>query len=415
MTKKNCLIGQSGGPTAVINASLKGIIDAVYGSDIDEIYGMKYGIEGALKGKLIDLSKKSSGELKLFKNTPSSILGTCRYKIDHYNDNEEDYYKLFNMMKDLDIKYLFYIGGNDSMDTVYKLDSYAREKGIDIKIMGIPKTIDNDLVGTDHCPGYGSAAKYIATSVMEIARDSLVYDIKNVHIVEVMGRATGWLAASSILASTEKLYTPDLIYVPEIEFSTSDFVNDVKKKMQEKKAVTVVVSEGIKDKHGEYISADSSTEHDKFGHKKMGGAASVLAPFIKGNLCNRVKAIKFDVMQRAAAHCASGRDIEEAYLLGEKAVEAALMGESGLMTSLKRISNNPYKIEIIKVPAEKVANKVKTLPDKYINDAKNRINDEFKEYVMPLIQGDSGISYKNSLPDYAKLDCLNEDLFINYK
>jgi 6-phosphofructokinase 1 len=412
MSKNNCLIGQSGGPTAVINASLKGIIDAVKASDIDKIYGMRYGIEGALAGNLIDLSQKSSKELNLINNTPSSILGTCRYKIEHYNDNEEDYHKLFNLIEELDIKYLFYIGGNDSMDTVYKLNSYAREKNIDLKIMGIPKTIDNDLVGTDHCPGYGSAARYIATSVMEIARDSLVYDIKNVHIVEVMGRATGWLAASSILSSTDKLYTPDLIYVPEIEFSTSDFVNDVKKKMEEKKAVTVVISEGIKDKHGEYISADSSTEHDKFGHKKMGGAASVLAPFIKGNLCNRVKAIKFDVMQRAAAHCASGRDIEEAYLLGEKAVEAALMGESGLMTALKRISNHPYKVEIIKIPAEKVANKVKMLPPKYINEENNRINEEFREYVLPLIQGDAEVPYQNNLPNYSELDSLNEDLVL---
>lgn len=414
MSKNNCLIGQSGGPTAVINASLKGIIDAVKASDIDKIYGMRYGIEGALAGNIIDLSKKSNKELNLFNNTPSSILGTCRYMIEHYDDNEEDYHKLFNLMEKFDIKYLFYIGGNDSMDTVYKLNSYAREKNIDLKIMGVPKTIDNDLVGTDHCPGYGSAARYIATSVMEIARDSLVYDIKNVHIVEVMGRATGWLAASSILASTEKLYTPDLIYVPEIEFSTSDFVNDVKKKMEEKKAVTVVVSEGIKDKHGEYISADSSTEHDKFGHKKMGGAASVLAPFIKGNLCNRVKAIKFDVMQRAAAHCASGRDIEEAYLLGEKAVEAALLGESGLMTALKRVSNDPYKIEIIKIPAEKVANKVKMLPDKYINKENNRITDDFRDYVLPLIQGNAGVSYQNNLPNYSELDSLNEDLAVKF-
>ncbi len=414
MSKNNCLIGQSGGPTAVINASLKGIIDRVKASDIDNIYGMRYGIEGALAGNIIDLSQKNSKELNLFNNTPSSILGTCRYKIEDYDENEDDYHKLFNLMKELDIKYLFYIGGNDSMDTVYKLNNYAKEKNIDLKIMGVPKTIDNDLVGTDHCPGYGSAARYIATSVMEIARDSFVYDIKNVHIVEVMGRATGWLAASSILASTEKLYTPDLIYVPEMEFSTSDFVNDVKKKMEEKKAVTVVVSEGIKDKHGEYISADSSTEHDKFGHKKMGGAASVLAPFIKGNLCNRVKAIKFDVMQRAAAHCASGRDIEEAYLLGEKAVEAALLGESGLMTALKRLSNDPYKIEIIKIPAEKVANKVKLLPDKYINEENNRINEEFKDYVLPLIQGEAGVPYQNNLPNYSELDSLNEDLALRF-
>ena len=191
MTEINCLIGQSGGPTAVINASVKGVIDAVKETDIDKIYGMKFGIQGALKGELIDLTNKSSGELKLLRNTPSSILGTSRYKIEDYHENEEDYVKLFKLVEDFNIKYLFYIGGNDSMDTVYKLNKYAEEKNIDIKIVGIPKTVDNDLMETDHCPGYGSAAKYIATSVMEIARDSRVYDIKNVHIIEAMGRSSG--------------------------------------------------------------------------------------------------------------------------------------------------------------------------------------------------------------------------------
>lgn len=413
MTEINCLIGQSGGPTAVINASVKGVIDAVKETDIDKIYGMKFGIQGALKGELIDLTSKSSGELKLLRNTPSSILGTSRYKIEDYHENEEDYLKLFELVDKFNIKYLFYIGGNDSMDTVYKLNKYAKEKNIEIKIVGIPKTVDNDLMETDHCPGYGSAAKYIATSVMEIARDSRVYDIKNVHIVEAMGRSSGWLAASSILASTEALYAPDLIYLPELEFSVDDFVRDVEKVMKNQKAVTVVVSEGIKDKNGNYISAGKSTEHDHFGHKKLGGAAAVLAPFIKGNLCNRVKAIKFDVMQRAAAHAASGRDIEETYQLGREAVNAALEGHSGIMIALKRVSNDPYKVKLIQVPAEKVANKVKTVPEAWIDKKENRLTQEFIDYVKPLIQGDNGIIYKDGLPQYAALDHIRtEDIVL---
>src|SRR6056297_4235249 len=267
---KNCLIGQSGGPTAVINASLKGVIEAAKKSKkIDKIFGMRYGIQGALDGNILDLTNKSSKELKLLRYTPSSVLGTSRYKIVDYNENEEDYVNLFSLMEKLDIGYLFYIGGNDSMDTVDKLNKYAQEKGFDIQIMGIPKTVDNDLVEIDHCPGYGSAAKYIATSVMEIARDSRVYDVKNVHIIETMGRSTGWLAAASILASNDKLTAPDFIYLPESKFSISNFVRDVENKMKEQKAINVVVSEGLKDKNGNYITASNSTAHDHFQHKRL--------------------------------------------------------------------------------------------------------------------------------------------------
>ena len=327
MKKTNCLIGQSGGPTAVINSSYKGIIDAVKEEEsIEKIYAMRFGIQGFLRGGFIDLTNKTKKDLNLLRNTPSTVIGTCRYKVDHYNNSEEDYIKFFELVERLNIGYVFYVGGNDSMDTVYKLDSYAREKGIDIKIIGVPKTIDNDMIETDHCPGYGSAAKYIATSVMEIARDSRVYDVKNVHIIETMGRSTGWLAAASILASNEKLKAPDFIYLPESKFSISNFVSDVENKMKEQKAINVVVSEGLKDKNGNYITASNSTAHDHFQHKRLGGVAETLVPFIRDNLCKRVKSIKFDVMQRAAAHCASGVDSNEAYLVGVKAVEAALAG-----------------------------------------------------------------------------------------
>ena len=408
MKKTNCLIGQSGGPTAVINASYKGLIDSLKKKkSIEDIYAMKFGIQGFLNGDFINLTNKSTAELNLLNTTPSTIIGTCRYKIDHYEQNEEDYIKFFKLIEEHDIRYVFYVGGNDSMDTVYKLDSYARKKGIDVKIMGVPKTIDNDIVITDHCPGYGSSAKYIATSVMEIARDSRVYDVKNVHIIETMGRSTGWLAASSILASADSLHTPDFIYVPEAVFSINDFVSDVENKLKEKKAVIVVVSEGLRDKTGEYITASNSTAHDHFKHKRLGGVAETLVPYILNNLCKRVKSIKFDVMQRAAAHCASGVDRDEAYLVGAKAVEAALEGESGFMMALERVSDNPYRAEIIRVPAAEIANKVKLLPEEYINAERNGINDNFINYVSPLIQGESSLPYQNALPKFAKLETRN--------
>ena len=405
MKKRNCLLGQSGGPTAVINSSYKGILDEVKKSDdLDRIYAMRFGIEGLLEGKYFDMTDKSMEELELLKNTPSTVIGTSRYKMDDYNDNEEDYIKFFDFLEEHQIGYVFYVGGNDSMDTVAKLSSYAREKGIDVSIMGIPKTIDNDIVITDHCPGFGSAAKYIATSVMEIARDSRVYDLKNVHIIETMGRGSGWLAAASILAANEKLYAPDFIYLPEVEFDIDDFYRDVENKMKEQKAVTVVVSEGLRDKDGNYIYAGKSTAHDRFEHKRLGGVADTLKPVIKDNLCKRVKAIKFDVMQRAAAHCASGRDIEEAYQVGAEAVKAALEGETGKMTAIKRISNDPYQAEIIRVEAEKVANHVKLVPDEWINEKGNGVTEEFIDYVLPLIQGEIDIKTENSLPVFSKLE-----------
>lgn len=408
MAKYNCLIGQSGGPTAVINSSYKGIIDAVKGEKkIEKIYAMKFGIQGLLKGEYIDLTNKRKEELNLLRNTPSTIIGTCRYKIEDYNKNEENYIKFFELLEKLNIAYVFYVGGNDSMDTVAKLDSYAKEKGINVKIIGVPKTIDNDMVHTDHCPGYGSAAKYIATSVMEIARDSRVYDVKNVHIIETMGRSTGWLAASSILASKDRLATPDFIYLPESKFTINNFIKDVEKKLKEQKAINVVVSEGLKDKNGEYITSSNSTAHDHFKHKRLGGVAETLAPFIRNNLCKRVKSINFDVMQRAAAHCVSGVDRDEAYLVGTKAVETALAGKSGFTITLKRVSNSPYRIEVIKTPAAKIANKVKPVPEKYINKEQNGINVEFKDYVLPLIQGKIEMPYIDSLPKFAKLETVD--------
>ncbi len=407
MLETNCLIGQSGGPTAVINSSVLGILDAIQETEkIDKIYGMKYGIKGLLKGQVLDFTNTKKEELELLKNTPSSILGSCRYKLDDYLNNDSDYIKIFAILARLNIKYLFYIGGNDSMDTVNKLNNYAKEKSIDIKIIGIPKTIDNDLVGTDHCPGYGSAAKYIATSVMEIARDSHVYDKKNVHIIEVMGRNSGWLAGASVLAQNDGLAAPDFIYLPEVIFNISKFGEDIKEKLKEKKSVVAVVAEGIKNKNGEYVCAAESSEHDIFGHKQMGGVASKLAYYIQNNICNRVKFIEFNVLQRSAAHCASGRDIKEAYICGKESVKSAIAGKSGMMVGLERVANSPYRCEYKLIKATEVANKEKKVPAKWINKQGNGVTEEFKKYVLPLIAGDSEIYCEKGLPCFANLNIM---------
>src|SRR6056297_3934458 len=339
----NCIVAQSGGPTPIINASLQGVIESSLKSKkIDKIYGARFGIKGIITGKIFDLTEEDKEQIDLLKNTPGSILGSCRYKLKHFNKNTVDYKKIFKIFEKYNIKYFFYIGGNDSMDTVDKLSKYARSNKKNINIIGIPKTIDNDLLITDHSPGFGSAAKYIATSVMETTLDSRVYQRKNVHLIEVMGRHAGWLAAASALAGETGLQTPDLIYFPEITFSTDKFVQDLQEKAKTKDNIIVVVSEGIKDSDGNYISAGESSKHDQFGHKQMGGAARALVPYIKEYIYDRVKVIEFNVLQRAANHIASKVDAEEAYLCGSKAVEFAVQGSnSGKAAVIKRISNHP--------------------------------------------------------------------------
>ena len=397
----NCLVAQSGGPTPVINASLQGVIEAGLSTKkIYKVYGARFGIKGLMDEMLFDLTKEEIKEIKLLKHTPGSILGSCRYKL----SSDEDMDKIFKIFNKYDIKYFFYIGGNDSMDTVDKLSKYAKKNNKDTVIMGIPKTIDNDLMVTDHSPGFGSAAKYIATSVMETTLDSRVYQRKNVHLIEVMGRHAGWLAAASALAGETGLDTPDLIYFPEVTFSMDNFIKDLKEVAKTKDNIIVVISEGIKDDDGEYISASDSSKHDQFGHKQMGGAAKALVPYIKEYVYSRVKVIEFNVLQRAANHLASKTDVDEAYQCGLKAVDYALSGENtGSAVVIKRVSNNPYKSEIKLANVKEIANKECKLPKDYINKEGNHVTEKALDYLRPLISGQLESKNKNGLPRYANL------------
>ncbi|HMA60855.1 MAG TPA: 6-phosphofructokinase [Halanaerobiales bacterium] len=402
---KNCLVAQSGGPTPIINASLQGVIETAKSSnEIDKVYGARFGINGLMDELICDLTAEAEQEIKLLKHTPGSILGSCRYKLNKLDIDKTDYEKIFKIFKKYDINYFFYIGGNDSMDTVAKLNQYAQFKDIDLTVMGIPKTIDNDLLITDHSPGFGSAAKYIATSVMETTLDSRVYQRKNVHLIEVMGRHAGWLAAASALAGETGLQTPDLIYFPEITFSTDKFVQDLQEKAKTKDNIIVVVSEGIKDESGNYISAGESSKHDQFGHKQMGGAARSLVPYIKEYVYERVKVIEFNVLQRAANHVASKVDAEEAYACGSQAVEFAVKeNATGKAVVIKRVSNDPYKSKIELADVDKIANQEKKFPREWINKEGNHVTEEALEYLRPLAQGEMARKTVNGLPRYSNI------------
>lgn len=402
---KNCIVAQSGGPTPVINASLQGVIEsALENKEIEKVYGARFGISGLMKDMIFDLTKEAKKDINLLQHTPGSILGSCRYKLGEMEEDVTDYEKIFNILEKYNIKYFYYIGGNDSMDTVAKLNKYAKHNNKDLVVMGIPKTIDNDLLVTDHSPGFGSAAKYIATSVMETTLDSRVYQRKNVHLIEVMGRHAGWLAAASALAGETGLDTPDLIYFPEIPFSTDKFVKDLKKKAEEKDNIIVVVSEGIKDSDGNYISAGESSKHDQFGHKQMGGAAKALVPYIKEYVYDRVKVIEFNVLQRAANHVASKTDADEAYECGKKAVEFSVQGNaSGKAVVIKRTSDKPYQSAIELADVNLIANKEKKVPRDWINEAGNHVKEEALEYLRPLIKGEMDRQTKKGLPKYSDI------------
>lgn len=358
--KGNCLVGQSGGPTSIINASAAGVIEAAIASPyIEKIYGAHYGIEGILNDDIFDFSKEDEENLKLLKYSPSSALGACRYKLKPYMKSIEEYERVFSQFKKYNIKYFVYIGRNDSMDTVDKLNSYAKSINFDINIIGVPKTIDNDLFGTDHCPGFGSAAKYVATSIIELSRDGAVYDNEIINIVEVMGRNAGWLAASSILAKTDIQMSPDMIYLPEVIFDVEEFITKLIEKFNKKKKLTVVVSEGIKDKSGRYICEIDTLNKDIFGHAQMGGVGDVLGNLIKEKVCKRVKVVELNILQRCAMHWASKTDIDEAYKCGLDAVEYALGGYTGKMVTLERVSEYPYFCKTGLIDIEKVANREK--------------------------------------------------------
>lgn len=401
---KNILVAQSGGPTAVINSSAAGVIKkAMECENIDKIYGGINGIEGILENKIIDLTDITKDKLNIFRYTPSSGLGSCRYKMKHFSIDDEDYIKFFKILDKYKIQVFFYIGGNDSMDTVYMLSEYAKNKNIDKQILGIPKTIDNDLVITDHTPGYGSAAKFIATTVMETYLDSSVYKNNGIFILETMGRDTGWLAASAVLAKIDGNYAADFIYLPEAVFNENKFIEDIAKRFNEKGKVYIVASEGIKDSNEKYVATlNSNAQHDKFGHAQLGGVCGCLKSLIiNNNITKRVKTLELGVLQRCAMHCVSKTDIDEAFMVGQMAVKYSYEGISGSMVAIRRIDNNPYTSDTIIVNASKVANKIKHFPSEWINTENNNINKVAIDYIKPLINGTSEIFFNDGLPVYG--------------
>ncbi len=405
---KNLLVAQSGGPSAAINATLCGVIEkGLANQNIDKVYGARNGIIGLLSDRMIELNALVSDPqaLQLLCQTPSSALGSCRMKLSHWKESAFEYEKIISVFRKYNIGYFIYIGGNDSMDTVHKLAEYCRFKKInDICIVGAPKTIDNDLVETDHCPGFGSAAKYIATTFSEIACDCNVYALPAVTIVEVMGRDAGWLTAASALGRINGDAAPDFIYLCERPFSVEDFLRDVRKKLAEKHAVVVAVSEGIQNEAGEYITECMQMKgEDAFGHKILAGAARYLEEVIREEIGCKVRSVELNLMQRCASHVASAADIYEARLLGMAAAEYAVAGGSGKMAAIKRASTTPYRFALDFVDIEKIANKVKTVPDDWINEEGNDVTPEMLDYLLPLIQGELPCTYQNGVPVHFKL------------
>ena len=405
---KNLLVAQSGGPTAAINATLCGVIEkAMINTAIEKIYGVRNGVLGILSEKLIELKPAlfNTTSLQLLCQTPSSALGSCRMKLSDWKENSLEYEKIISVLKKYNIGYFVYIGGNDSMDTVEKLSAYCKAKNItDIKIIGAPKTIDNDLCETDHSPGFGSAAKYIATTFTEIACDCHVYAMPSVSIVEVMGRDTGWLTASSALARCNGHASPDLIYVSEIPFDIEQFLEDLQCKLSERMAVVVAISEGLKNQEGYYIAdAMQNQQTDDFGHKILAGTGRFLEEIVRHEIGCKVRSIELNVMQRCASHIASACDIYEARLLGNAAADRVINGFSGEMACIKRTSNKPYQIEVVFSPINKIANRVKFVPREWITEQGNDVTHELIEYVMPLVQGEMPVTYHNGIPVHFKL------------
>lgn len=409
MKQINCMVAQSGGPTAAINASLAGVISGVTKSQkYDTVYGSINGVLGLLHDHIINLTEKFAGNEKMLetlKYTPAMYLGSCRYKLPDFLDDDSAYIFIFQKFEALNIKAFFYIGGNDSMDTVLKLSNYAKKIGSDVRIIGIPKTIDNDLMMTDHTPGFGSAAKYIASSILEIAHDTFIYAVKSVTIVEIMGRDAGWLTAASALARNEYSAAPHLIYLPEVAFDKDAFLSDVKRLLETTDNVIIAISEGIHDADGNYISASTSST-DTFGHSQLSGAGKCLEYMIKENINVKVRSIEVNVLQRCAAHLASKTDLDESFLLGEKAVLLAEEGITASMVTLSRTGDNPYTVSYDYARIDEIANEAKSVPLAWINEKGNDIKEPLLTYLRPLIQGEVPVSFENGLPVYMNVSHL---------
>ncbi|NLM77975.1 MAG: 6-phosphofructokinase [Ruminococcaceae bacterium] len=401
----NAIFGQSGGPTSVINASAAGVFTEALQQTgvIKKVFGAAHGIVGILNEVLYDMGKEDPRELELLKTTPSSALGSCRYKLAKAEDDDTDYKKILEVFKKYDIRYFFYNGGNDSMDTCSKISQYLQQAGYECRVMGVPKTIDNDLFGTDHCPGFASAAKYIATTIMEVYLDARVYDTGMITVVEIMGRHAGWLTASAALAAY-KGKGPDLIYLPEVDFDLNQMMVDVKRIYDKEKKVIIAVSEGVQTKDGRFIpELVGDVAVDAFGHKQLGGTASVLADYIKKEIGCKVRGIELSLMQRCAAHLASQTDVDESFLAGQTAVRCAVDGMTDFMVAFQRPEAGPYACEIKLIPLSDVANAEKKVPREWINNEGNFIEQPFIDYALPLIQGESRVAIEEGLPRFARL------------
>lgn len=401
----NAVVGQSGGPTAAINATLAGVIrgvrENVHGGCIKTLYGMRNGVEGLLEERLVDLTAIFDDDAKIttLENTPAAALGSCRKKLPDPDKESAVFERLLGIFRKYDIRYFFYIGGNDSMDTVAKLSAYTRGHDYEMCIMGIPKTVDNDLVVTDHTPGYGSAAKYIAVTMQEIIRDCAVYTTKAVTIVEIMGRDAGWLTAAAAVGRAVSGYGPDLIYLPERNFNMAEFFEDLRGVLEDHPNVVVAVSEGIHFYNGKYVcEATSSGAVDVFGHKALSGTGKALEIAVKEELGCKVRSVELNIPQRCAAHLASATDIDESVCVGREAVRAASEGVTRQMMTIERVSTTPYVTRISHSDVSEIANKIKVVDDKFINERGNNVTDECVDYLLPLIRGERAPEYVDGIP-----------------
>ena len=398
-----CIIGQSGGPTAVINASALGVIRTALDTGcITRVLGAANGIKGVLEDRLYDMGQEDAAELDLLKYTPSSALGSCRYKLADPDKDDTDYQRILEIFRKYDVRYFFYNGGNDSMDTCNKISKYMQKAGYECRIMGVPKTIDNDLNGTDHCPGFASAAKYIATSCAEVWPDAHVYDTGMVTVIEIMGRHAGWLAGSAALASLTGC-GPDLVYLPETDFDMDQFVKDVTDIYDKTGKCMVAVSEGIHYADGRFVSEAETSATDGFGHAQLGRLAVQLADIIKQTTGAKVRGIELSLLQRCGSHVASKTDIEEALQAGKAAVEAAVSGTTDKMVAFQCTRDGGYQCQTVLQPLDIVANFEKKVPREWINAAGNGVEQPFIDYVLPLIQGEPDGPKEGSLPRFAKL------------
>ena len=409
--KRNIIVGQSGGPTAVINSSLAGVYKNAIERGFDKVYGMLHGVQGLLDEQYVDLSTQIHSELdiELLKRTPSAFLGSCRFKLPEIHEDRSIYEKIFQILNKLEIEAFIYIGGNDSMDTVMKLDDYAKSINSHINFIGIPKTIDNDLMGTDHTPGFGSAAKYVASSILEVVHDSLIYQLKSVTIIEIMGRNAGWLTAAAALARNEYNDAPDLIYLPEVVFDKERFLRDIHEVFERKNCVVIAVSEGIKDANGNFLDDNSKyAKKDAFGHVLHSGTGKMLESLVFKEFQCKVRSIELNVLQRCAMHIASKTDLDESFVIGQKAIDTALTNKSGHVMGFKRISNNPYQVDYISSDVRKIANLEQKIPTEWINKDGNNITQELYDYLFPLIQGEVSVNYQNGIPAYYSCNHLNK-------